>query len=137
MILIIDLSLRNVQIGYYIVVGLTLLVPIYLVLLEIWRSLNDIEGDNINYNLFRWTNRKMFVIPFAWGIILGHLTLGSMKPLIANNTISVIVVALLCIAMIVAGKWKKSTTIPRSYIAFLIVLGAFVGHFIWSMNDYA
>lgn len=127
---------NDLQHYYYIVASITVIIPAILILIEMFQNLNDVEGDNINYSIFKWTINRAFFIPFAWGVVMGHLFLGSMKPWIVNNTISVVIVAVMAALLGLFGEFKKTQTLGRSYMAVLIVLGAIVGHFLWSMNDY-
>ena len=118
-----------------IVEAILLIVILGMMTLEIILSLNDIEGDSISVIIRGWAYSRNFFITLAWGIVTGHLFLGSKTPLIADNALSVVTVALLaCVAAIIGCK-LKAVKISRLIQLTLFVVGAAIGHFIWSMND--
>ena len=118
-----------------IVEAILIIVILGMLTLEIILSLNDIEGDAISVIIRGWAYSRNFFITLAWGIITGHLFLGSKSPLIADNALSVVTVALLaCVAAIIGCK-IKAVRISKLVQLTLFLLGAIIGHFIWSMND--
>lgn len=124
------------QFYYYIVASIIVGISALLVIVEIFLSLNDIPGDNINLNLYKWATNKWYFITFMWGVIAGHLFLGSTQPWIAKNMYSVIIIGLITIALIIKGKYDKNESISQSTHMFLLVIGTLLGHFLWSMNDF-
>jgi hypothetical protein len=121
---------------YYYLVGMLIIgFAGILVIMEILLSLNDIPGDNINYNVYKWTYSKYYVIPIIWGILAGHLFLGSIKPIITNNTISVAVVAGITLILFLLGHFTQKPKVNRILVSILLMAGAIIGHLIWSMND--
>lgn len=118
-----------------IVEAILIIVILGMLTLEIILSLNDIEGDAISVIIRGWAYSRNFFITLAWGIITGHLFLGSKSPLIADNALSVVTVALLaCVAAIIGCK-LKAVRISKLVQLTLFLVGAIIGHFIWSMND--
>ena len=118
-----------------IVEAILIIVILGMLTLEIILSLNDIEGDAISVIIRGWAYSRNFFITLAWGIITGHLFLGSKSPLIADNALSVVTVALLaCVAAIIGCK-LKAVRISKLVQLALFMVGAIIGHFIWSMND--
>jgi hypothetical protein len=118
-----------------IVEAILIIVILGMLILEIILSLNDIKGDAISVIIRGWAYSRNFFITLAWGIITGHLFLGSKSPLIADNALSVVTVALLaCVAAIVGCK-LKAVRISKLVQLTLFLVGAIIGHFIWSMND--
>jgi hypothetical protein len=115
--------------------ALLIIVPLGMLVLEIFLSLNDIEGDTISGIIKDWAYSRSFFVTLAWGIITGHLFLGSKSPLITDNVLSVVVVALLVCVAIIIGCKLKSVKINRIVQIFLFVSGALIGHLCWSMND--
>ncbi len=112
-----------------------IIVTLGMLILEVFLSLNDIEGDSISAIIRGWAYSRNFFITLAWGIVTGHLFLGSKNPIIKDDTLSVVVVALLtCVAVIVGCKFKAFKI--NTVIQFLLFVGgAIIGHFMWSMND--
>ena len=119
---------------YYAVVGIILTVVAILFILEIYLSLNNIPGDNVNYQIKDWAYGKYFFITFFWGIVSGHLFMGSDSPLMRNTTWSVVIVAILVLGVLIAGLRLKNLRVTQAFQLTLLALGAIVGHFIWSMN---
>lgn len=122
---------------YITIVELILIViPLSMIILEVFLSFNKIKGDTISGIISGWAYGKSFFITLAWGIVTGHLFLGAREPWLKDNTISVIVVAVLAIIAAVIGRKMKSKKITRLAQAGILVTGMIIGHFIWSMNDY-
>jgi hypothetical protein len=121
---------------WFIAVQVFLVVTIAVfIILEIFLSLNDIKGDTISYIIRAWAYSRNFFIMLAWGIVTGHLFLGAKEPWLRDNTLSVIVVALfVCIAALVGCK-LKSVKLNKTIQLILFIVGVFIGHFMWSMND--
>ena len=118
-----------------IVEAILIIVILGMMTLEIILSFNDIEGDSISAIIRGWAYSRNFFITLAWGIVTGHLFLGSKSPLIADNALSVVTVALLaCVAAIIGCK-LKAVKISKLIQITLFVVGAAIGHFTWSMND--
>lgn len=115
--------------------ALLIIVIVVMIILEVFLSLNDIEGDTISGIIKNWAYSRSFFIMLAWGIVTGHLFLGSKTPLIANDTLSVIVVAVIVCVVVIIGRILKSVKISRVLQFILFIGGALIGHLIWSMND--
>jgi len=118
-----------------IVEAILIIVILGMLTLEIILSLNDIEGDAISVIIRGWAYSRNFFITLAWGIITGHLFLGSKSPLIADNALSVVTVALLACVAVIIGCKLKAVRISKLVQLTLFLVGAIIGHFIWSMND--
>lgn len=113
-----------------------IIIPLAMLILESFLSFNNIKGDTISGIINRWAYGRSFFITLAWGIVTGHLFLGAQKPLLKDNTMSVVVVALLAVVAALIGcqmKWKKTNWL---FQAIILISGAVIGHFIWSMNDF-
>jgi hypothetical protein len=124
-----------VDYAFIAVQGLLVIATLGFIIFEIILSLNNTEGDTISFIIRGWAYSRNFFVTLAWGIITGHLFLGSKSPLITDNTISVVVAALLaCIAALIGCK-LKSVKINRLVQLILFVGGTIIGHFMWSMND--
>ena len=121
---------------FVIIVEAVLIIVIAgMLILEVILSLNDIEGDTISAIIRSWAYSRNFFITLAWGMVTGHLFLGSKSPLIADNTLSVVVVAFLACAAVIIGCKLKLVKINKVIQLSLFVAGTIIGHFIWSMND--
>ena len=107
-----------------------------MIILETFLSFNNIKGDTISGIINRWAYGKNYFITLMWGIVTGHLFLGSKNPILEDNTVSVIVVAVLAIIVAILG-WKVKFS-KNNYIfqAALLIIGLVLGHLLWSMNDY-
>jgi hypothetical protein len=124
-----------VDIFVVIVEAILIIMILGMMTLEIILSFNDIEGDSISAIIRGWAYSRNFFITLAWGIVTGHLFLGSKSPMVADNTLSVVIVALLaCVAAIIGCK-LKSVKITKLIQLILFVVGTLIGHFLWSMND--
>ena len=122
---------------YSIAVELILIfIPLGMIILEIFLSFNNIKGDTISGIINRWAYGKSFFITLTWGIVTGHLFLGSKKPLLEDNTISVIVVAVLALVAGLIGWKMKASKTNYLFQAALLLVGLVLGHLLWSMNDY-
>lgn len=115
--------------------SILIIVSLGMLILEIFLSLNDIEGDTISVIIKGWAFSRNFFITLAWGMVTGHLFLGSKSPIIEDNTLSVVVVALLASVAALVGCKLKTFKINTVIQLILFVGGAIIGHFIWSMND--
>lgn len=115
--------------------AILIIVSLGMLILEIFLSLNDIEGDTISVIIRGWAFSRNFFITLAWGMVTGHLFLGSKSPIIEDNTLSVVVVALLASVAALIGCKLKTFKINTVIQLILFVGGAIIGHFIWSMND--
>ncbi len=115
--------------------AILIIVSLGMLILEIFLSLNDIEGDTISVIIRGWAFSRNFFITLAWGMVTGHLFLGSKSPIIEDNTLSVVVVALLASVAALIGCNLKTFKINSLIQLILFVGGAIIGHFIWSMND--
>lgn len=122
---------------YILIVELILIViPLGMIILEIFLSFNKIKGDTISGILNRWAYGRSFFITLAWGIVTGHLFLGSKEPWLKNNVVSVLVVAALALIAYLIGRKLKSEKMNWLTQAAILVVGTIIGHFVWSMNDY-
>ena len=113
-----------------------IVIPLIMMALEAFLSFNDIKGDTISGIINRWAYGKNYFITLMWGIVTGHLFLGSKNPILEDNTVSVIVVAVLAIIAAILGwkiKFKRNNYI---FQAALLIIGLALGHLLWSMNDY-
>lgn len=115
--------------------AILIIVSLGMLILEIFLSLNDIEGDTISVIIRGWAFSRNFFITLAWGMVTGHLFLGSKSPIIEDNALSVVVVALLASVAALIGCKLKTFKINTVIQLILFVGGAIIGHFIWSMND--
>lgn len=113
-----------------------IIIPLGMIILEAFLSFNKIKGDTISGIIHHWAYGRSFFITLTWGIVTGHLFLGSKNPILKDNTISVIVVAVLAIIAGLVG-WKMKTNRTSKLIqAALLIVGLILGHLLWSMNDY-
>jgi hypothetical protein len=124
------------QIYITIVELILIVIPLSMIILEVFLSFNKIKGDTISGIVNGWAYGKGFFITLAWGIVTGHLFLGAKVPWLKDSTISVILVAVLAIIAALLGRKMKSKKITRLVQAGILVAGTIIGHFIWSMNDY-
>lgn len=113
-----------------------IIIPLLMIILEVFLSFNDIKGDTISGIIHRWAYGKNYFITLMWGIVTGHLFLGSKNPILENNTVSVIVVALLALAVAILGWRVKFSKNNYIFQAALLIVGLVLGHLLWSMNDY-
>jgi len=116
--------------------SILLIIPLGMIILEGFLSFNNIKGDTITGILNGWAYGKNFFITLAWGILTGHFFLGSKVPLIKDNSMSVVIVALLAVTAALIGcsmKWKKTNWLFQLAV---LITGTIIGHFIWSMNDF-
>lgn len=129
------------QDAYLLVEYFLIFIGLIFVLFEIVLNLMDIGGETTNVFLYNWSKDKFFFIPFALGAIMGHLFLGTKRPLfemeliqgIDNDMLSVLGLAGLAVLMTLIGvlvPFRKSTL----FLSVLLVLGLLYGHFFWSMN---
>jgi len=125
----------DISFYYYLVGGLLVLALIIIVVLEVFLNFNDVEGDNMNIIIKNWVYSRYFFITFFWGVITGHLFLGSSEPLVRNTIVSVSIVAALSILLLILGIKIKSKVISQTIQLTLLILGILLGHFFWSMND--
>ena len=122
---------------YITIVELILIIiPLGMIILEVFLSFNNIKGDTISGIINRWAYGRSFFITLTWGIVTGHLFLGSKKPLLEDNTISVIVVAILAIVAGLIGWKMRAKRTTYLFQAALLIAGMLLGHLLWSMNDY-
>lgn len=124
------------QIYITIVEVVLIVITLAFLILEVILSLNNIEGDTISGIISEWAYGRNFFITFAWGIVTGHLFLGSKSPLLKDNVMSVVVVALLACIVVIVGCKRKSSNITRLFQAIILISGIVIGHFTWSMNDF-
>lgn len=131
-------KLTNLPLQIYITIVEVILIVITLsiLILEVFLSLNNIEGDTISGIISEWAYGRNFFITFAWGIVTGHLFLGSKSPLIDDNFMSVLVVVILACITVIVGCKRKSAKVTWVIQAILLISGAIIGHFTWSMNDF-
>ena len=102
--------------------------------LEILLSLNDVEGDNVNYNVYKWSSGKYYFVPFAWGLMAGHFFFGTSEPIVSSmTTMTVISAGIALVLMLIGHFFKKGYTGPP-WRVLMLVFGILVGHFIWSMH---
>ena len=121
---------------YYVIVGVIVAICVFvLIVLEIVLKANKDKYDNVNFNIYKLSTSQHFFIPVFWGILMGHLFLGASDPWVENNTFSVVLVALFSILMIIVGTRITRMTSARWVMAALIIIGALIGHFTWSMNE--
>ena len=113
-----------------------LLVPVGMLILEVFLSFNNIKGDTISQTIQKWAYDKNYFITLAWGIVTGHLFLGSANPVLVDNTMSVVVVALLTVATALIGCATKLRGNHWLFQLCLLIAGTGIGHLIWSMNDF-
>lgn len=124
------------QIYITIVEVVLIVITLAFLILEVILSLNNIEGDTISGIISEWAYGRNFFITFAWGVVTGHLFLGSKSPLLKDNVMSVVVVALLACIVVIVGCKRKSSNITRLFQAIILISGIVIGHFTWSMNDF-
>lgn len=122
---------------FFTIVEVILIVSILtFLILEVFLSFNDIEGDTVSGIVSEWAYGRNFFITFAWGVVTGHLFLGAKTPLLKDNVMSVLVVVILSCIVIIVGCKRKSDKVTWVIQAILLISGALVGHFTWSMNDF-
>ena len=122
----------------YVIIAesILILVPLGMLILEGFLSFNNIKGDTISAILNGWASGKNFFILLAWGILTGHFFLGSKAPLIKDNTMSVVIVALLTVTAALIGCSMKWTKTSRLFQLAILIVGIIIGHLTWSMNDF-
>jgi len=113
-----------------------IVIPLSMIILEAFLSFNQIKGDTISGIIHRWAYGRSFYITLTWGIVTGHLFLGSKNPILKDNTISVIVVAVLALIAGLIGWKMKANRTNKLFQATLLIVGLILGHLLWSMNDY-
>ena len=113
-----------------------IVIPLSMIILEAFLSFNQIKGDTISGIIHRWAYGRSFFITLTWGIVTGHLFLGSKNPILKDNTISVIVVAVLALIAGLIGWKMKANRTNKLFQTTLLIVGLILGHLLWSMNDY-
>ena len=129
---------------YWVAVWAVLSLIGLLFLVEIFLRLNDTPYDNVNRIIRRWASHKFYFITFLAGVVSGHLFLGTRASIDCRklgikfdcDTFDILVVAVLCAALLVAGIFtqKEPTRDRTQYLLYAI--GLIVGHFVWSLNAY-
>lgn len=133
--------------GLYITVVTVIAVAILLLFaVEILAKLNNTPNDNVNTIIREWAYGKFYFITFFFGIVAGHLFLGSNTRWIDCAKLGinmdckifdVLVIAGLTIILIITGIAFQKKTTSKSFQFILFGAGLLVGHFVWSMNDFA
>ncbi len=130
---------ENVEVVLLWVAGLLIVFDIYL-------YFDKVDGNTISNILHRWVyNNKFFFIPYLWGVLAGHFFLGTIKSPFGNDKASnlyslAIVIGLAIIIWIITFILKRQGVLnekskKRPYIqATLLVFGAVIGHFFWSIK---
>jgi len=123
---------------YTIVSGAVLIiVPVGIIILEGFLSFNKTKGDTFTGIIHDWAYGKNFFITLAWGIVTGHLFLGSVKPVIKDNTMSVLVIAFLAVTAALIGCSMKRQKTNWLFQFLILIVGVIIGHLVWSMNDFS
>ncbi|MCL6265655.1 hypothetical protein [Flagellimonas myxillae] len=120
---------------YEIVTTIMAVFAALYVLLEVFLNVNGIDDDTSNIILLEASQKKLFIIPFALGAILGHLFLGTTNTFfqMSSSLYPVIILFGLAIATYIFARlvdFKK----PIWFLSLLLVLGLIYGHLLWSMN---
>jgi hypothetical protein len=119
-----------------------ILVGIVFVIFEILLNLNDVPDDTSNILLYEATKKRLLFIPFAIGVIAGHLFLGtSMKvfpdsnvvPFLKNEVLVILGMVLISLLLFLISFKVKNRS--RVFLTSLLVVGLLYGNFFWSMND--
>lgn len=124
------------SLGHIIVAVSTLLAIAIVGIYEIIANFNQEQDDNLNFIMYEWS-RKYYSITFAWGVIGGHLFLGSPNVNITNNRSMAIIAVLTLVPLLIdlSRKLRKTPiSIPTNKRIASLALGLLVGHFIWTMN---
>jgi len=121
--------------GYLVVAAVLVICAALLTLLDLILSFNNDPKDNLNYLLHNWSNKFLFAIPFVWGVLIGHLFLGTSDPWIVDQEVLVLVIfAGLVVVLGVLSRFVKVKQNLSAWRLSFLVAGALYGHFFWSMT---
>lgn len=114
---------------FLIIVGLAFVV------FEIYLNLNDAPNDTTNVTLLELSKKRLIFIPFGFGIIAGHLFLGTYWFNIPSKYEVWVLVgfALICLLLYIFA--PKIKTRSKTFFTILLAIGLLLGHFFWSMNS--
>ncbi len=138
-------SLQEFDIFYYAVVGLIAVAILVLFIVEIIAKLNDVPNDNVNIVIRNWAYGRFYFITFFCGVLAGHLFLGaSIRWLDCSKVgipfecsiFDVLVVAAFSLLLLVTGLIFQKKRTSKTFQVILFSIGLFIGHFVWSMNNF-
>jgi hypothetical protein len=112
-----------------------IIVSLLFVAFEVHLNLNDAPNDTTNVTLLELSKKRLIFIPYAIGVIAGHLFLGTYWFSIPSKYEVWVLVgfAFICLILyIIAPKIKTRSTL---FFSILLAIGLLSGHFLWSMNS--
>jgi hypothetical protein len=119
-----------------------ILVGVVFVIYEILLKFNGVDDDTANILVYEATKKRLLFLPFALGVIAGHLFLGtSLKVIPDSNVVPflgnevLVILGMVIIALILFLISNKVKNRSRIFLTSLLVLGLLYGNFFWSMND--
>lgn len=120
---------------YEIVTAIMIGFAVFYLLLEFVLNLNDVDHDTSNVILLQCSKKQMFILPFAFGAIGGHLFLGTTDPAfkMSDSMYPVILLFVIALVSIFIG-WKVKFEKPKWLFTVLLAAGVAYGHLFWSMN---
>lgn len=124
--------MTEVLIRYSLVLAIGILV-----LLDVIFGTNDDPKDDLTILIHSLTKHAGICIPFAWGVIIGHLYFGSeylmFKDYDTSNLYGMLIAIAISALLALIGWWKKA--IPSLFHTFLLLtFGLAFGHFFWTMH---
>jgi hypothetical protein len=120
---------------FYFYVSAILVVALLLIVsFEMAMHMNGKPGDNMNFLVYSWAKGKYFFITFFWGVLAGHLFMGSKQPLITISWLSIVLAAVLGLSLILIGVRLNRSNTSAAFQLALLILGVLFGHWVWSMN---
>lgn len=136
-------SISEVSIAYKLVVYLLILILFITGILEIALYRNEVPEDNINH-IINISADKQFFIVFAWGVIGGHLFLGSSNSIQLPTVISILILTVVTLGFVGYNiyrnkKYKEigvEPKMPQHLRLTYLILGLLMGHFLWTMNGF-
>jgi len=94
---------------------------------------NNTENDTISYIIKIWINGRSFFLIFLWGALAGRFFLSKAEPQRSQDISGAIIVLAIAALLFLAGvflKWR----LKMPYKVLLLVSGAAIGHFFWSIS---
>lgn len=120
--------------AYQIVAAVLIVCAGILAILDIIQNMNDVYEDNLNCILHDMAYGRYYVMPFAFGFILGHLLLGSVAAWTCQN-LGMLIGLLITIVLFFIGRKYRLRKEKNAIVITLLIVGVLMGHFMWSMNS--
>ncbi len=135
----------NITPAVEIVEYVLLAIIALLVIFDIYLYLDDAPGNTISNILHKWVYKDwLFFISYLWGVLAGHFFLGTEKPPFGHtdsNQYSLVIVLGIALLLFLLGlyfKKRKSSAyhfFQKPYVqTILLIFGAVIGHFFWSLK---